>query len=126
MKKTTAILFFVMFGLSAAAFLPPQAEYRGKEVLEYRQRKKAEYERAKQDYHRRMVAEDRLVQARLSLPPWTASKNAAIVVSPSRGGTAAVDNPGVDRTLTILSVLFLIVVGVLAARLFIRVQREEE
>lgn len=70
MKVSASILLLFICCGSASALLPPYAETRAREVLDYRYRKQMQYEQAQEKHEMKMIQQDQLVRSRLLSPPW--------------------------------------------------------
>jgi len=62
---------------SVQAVLPGDAGFRQKEIFDYRQRKIAEFEEAKQQHEAELVSRSRQVRQEMALPPWGAVSSSA-------------------------------------------------
>lgn len=84
---TLRLLILVLFltgPLAVRAVLPRDAEFRKKEIFEYRQRKTAEYEKAHQQQEILMVSQDRLIRQELAVSPWARTVSSTAVVKTDR------------------------------------------
>lgn len=71
MKLSVAVILVLCMGTCCSqAFFPPKTKSTPKEVFEYRQRKKIEYERERSDYEKQMVASKIRVETALKDVPW--------------------------------------------------------
>ncbi len=71
--KAVRLLIFGVVALQALpllAFLPPDAEFRQKEIIQNRMRARAEYEQQQKDYGQAVVASRIRMQAAMEKPPW--------------------------------------------------------
>lgn len=85
MKRCScAVCIFLTVTCSSYAVLPRDAEFRKKDILDYRCRKQASYERAQETHEKLMLSRDRTVREELASPPW----NAGVVPVVSGSGSA--------------------------------------
>jgi hypothetical protein len=71
MSRGLLILFLLCASVVAAqAVLPKNSEFRKRDILDYRQRKLAEYEQAQKNHEAQMVSKDQAVRQEISLSPW--------------------------------------------------------
>jgi len=81
MMRRLLILTILLAGgpFVAQAILPQDAGFRKKEILEYRQRKLAEYEQAQQKHEALMINRDQEIRRVLASPPWGGSTASAAI-----------------------------------------------
>lgn len=111
--KPFAILLVCLIGISPAlAVLPRDAGTRRNELLDYRQMKKAEYDRAQQRHEDHLLNKDRQVRSALSLSPWE-STSGTVSANKSTGQVSALPEPGSGRSARAwgLSVAVLLLLG---------------
>jgi len=110
MKRLLIALIFFTCASSLYAVLPPIAGLRQKEVFDYRQRKRIEYEQAQQKHEAAMVYREQQVRQEMTLSPW--GKNSGTISAKSTEGKAlAVSKTGdgkrvKGRVFAVVAVLF--------------------
>ena len=90
MKNRRLILTFVLLllsSLSALGFLPPDAEYRSREIIEGRQRQRAVYEERIAARHKRSAENEKKIRRAMQHPPWRRSE--AAMSAAENGGAEA-------------------------------------
>lgn len=86
-RRLLMLLPLLMWPLAASALLPPAAEYREREILQYRQRRMEESERKNREYDRQMILRDQEVRKNMAVPPWRrAAAPTAVSAIPSVSG----------------------------------------
>lgn len=93
--KITVIMVFIFSAAALYAVLPRNAEFRRKDVFEYRERKQLEYQQAEQIHEEKMVAGDQAARKALAVSPYSAgngtinAKNTGDVASVQRQTVSA-------------------------------------
>jgi hypothetical protein len=79
-KNLLLLCFFLLLDvLPVQAALPRDAQFRMKDIYEYRQRKLAEYERAQKRHEALMISKEQAVRQELSVSPWVSVGNKSSV-----------------------------------------------
>lgn len=87
-RLLSVLIVMVCAGPLVHAALPEQAEFRRQELLDYRQRKKAEYARAQERHEQRMVTKDSEVRQILASSPWDGALRSPASANAGSGGAA--------------------------------------
>lgn len=117
MKSAAVILLCGLAAVpEAQAFLPRDADVRQQEVLEYRQRKRVQYEQMRQQYEQGVVSSDTAVRQLMNRPLWMRG-----TLTPGITGAADFERGLADGTDSqrnhriFVSVVLLILIGAAAA-----------
>jgi len=110
-RRLLILMTLFMWPLAALAMLPPDAQYREKEIFSYRQRKIAEYEQKHKLHEVKMIETDRRIRQEMKYPPWrrtavrSASDAGSEISAPVRESAAS--HPGRKWMFGLIALFFI-------------------
>jgi hypothetical protein len=124
-RRLPILLMLLAWSPVLQAVLPRNAEFRQKDVFEYRQRKQDEFKKAQQQHDAQMVSRDLQIRRELASSPWNGSPGTGAAFKTDLSRSGQVKNTFVRHfqkwTISIIALLF-IVAGVW----WVRISTESE